>query len=146
MEIREAREQDAVHLDNLLTMLIHDECQYDRTLDKNFVVKDFYINYIDDSSKFFRIVEVDDEIVGYLYGMLIEDGILYAKLDALFIKEEYRNKGYAKELIEEFISWTKENNCEYAEVSVLKQNNTGKYLYSEMNFKEFKEILRLDFK
>lgn len=142
--IRDAKVEDAIYLDELLTELIHDECQYDKTLDKNFVVKDFYIKYINDTSKFFRVLEIDNKIVGFLYGILLEDGILYSKLDALFIKEEYRGMGYSKKMIEEFIEWVKNNNSVFAEVSVLKENYIGKSLYEKMNFKPFKEILRME--
>ena len=49
MEVRKIKKEEASIVDNLLTLLIRDEKQYDDNIDINFKVTNFYQNYIDDS-------------------------------------------------------------------------------------------------
>ncbi len=57
-------------------------------------------------------------------------------LEGIFIKEEYRNKGYAKELLAECEAWARDNGCkEFA--SDCEINNTDSFhFHKAMNFTE----------
>lgn len=127
MLFRNAVNSDANKLDNLLTKLIEDEKNYDENCE-SVNVKDFYINYIDDPTKYFEVCEDNNEIVGYIYAILNNDT---AKIDALFIAEKYRNKGIATKLIEDFINFAKDNNINTITINVLENNKKAKNLYSK---------------
>ena len=144
MLYRKALINDAKYLDNLLTMLIQDERQYDNSIDENFVVTNFYQNYIEDNTKLLYLAEENNEIVGYIYGYFKKDDTNQnniAYLDALFIKNEYRHQGIANKLIEELKKWAIKNNCTNIEVNVCSQNIKAKNLYLKNNFYSFKETL-----
>ena len=106
MIIRKASLEDVKTLNWLLTLLIRDEKKYDNNINENFTVTNMYENYIYDENKIILVAIEEGKIAGYIYGYIIEpDAILnnkIAKLDALYILEEYRNKGIASNLINEF--------------------------------------------
>ena len=62
-------------------------------------------------------------------------------LEGIFIKDGYRNKGYAKELLSECEAWTKENGCkEFA--SDCEINNIDSFQFHKaMNFTEANRII-----
>ena len=145
MLYRKALMKDAKDLDNLLTMLIQDERQYDDSIDTNFMVTSFYQNYIEDDTKFLFLAEDNNEIIGYIYGYFNKDDTNQnniAYLDALFIKNEYRHQGIANRLIAECKKWAINNNCITMEVNVCSQNINAKNLYLKNNFQTFKETLK----
>ena len=91
----------------------------------------------------------NNEIVGYLFGYIINDYINLkpvAKLDALFVKNAYRNMKIATKLIEEFKKWCQENNATYINVSVWSDNIVAKHLYMKQGFIPKKEELFLGYK
>ena len=122
-------------LDNLLTKLIIDEKKYDSNSEL-LNVKDFYINYINDSTKYFEVCEDNNNIVGYIYSIIDDSN---SKIDALFVDENYRNKGIATKLIENYINYAKNNNIKTITINVLKDNIKAKniyYKYFTLNKKE----------
>ncbi len=62
-------------------------------------------------------------------------------LEGVFIKDGYRNKGYAKELLSECEAWAKENDCkEFA--SDCEINNIDSFQFHKaMNFTEANRII-----
>lgn len=62
-------------------------------------------------------------------------------LEGIFIKERYRNKGYAKELLAECEAWAKDNGCqEFA--SDCEIDNVGSFhFHKAMNFTEVNRII-----
>ena len=64
-----------------------------------------------------------------------------AYLEGIFIKEEYRHKGYAKELLSECETWAKEKGCkEFA--SDCEINNDGSLgFHTAMGFEEANRII-----
>ena len=145
MLYRKALMKDAYDLDNLLTELIQDERQYDDSIDENFIVTNFYQNYIEDNTKFLYLAEESNEIIGYIYGYFNKDDTNQnniAYLDALYINIDYRKQGIANKLIAEFKKWARENNCTSMEVNVCSKNIKAKNLYLKNNFQSFKETLK----
>lgn len=127
MLYRKATINDANYLDNLLTRLIEDETKYDPNCEL-VKVKDFYINYINDNKKYFEVCEDNNKIVGYIYSIFNDNN---AKIDALFVDEEYRNNGLATNLLEHFIKYCRNNNIKYITINVLENNVNAKKLYSK---------------
>ena len=147
MIIRKASLEDVKTLNWLLTLLIRDEKKYDNNINENFTVTNMYENYIYDENKIILVAIEEGKIAGYIYGYIIEpDAILnnkIAKLDALYILEEYRNKGIASNLINEFKNNISKQNVNNIEVNVCSQNKVAKQLYQKHGFVTNKETLNL---
>ena len=107
-----------------------------------------YENYIEDSNKLLIVAEENNQIVGYLYGIIKPNDDTYkyiiAKLDALYIDNNYRNKGIATSLIEYFKKWAISKNAHKIEVNVWSNNKKAKRLYEKNNFKTVSETLTID--
>lgn len=150
MKIRKANLKDAKELNWLLTLLIRDEKQYDANINEEFVVTNMYENYIEDTSRCILVAEDNNKILGYLYGFIEENDITIslkeAKLDALYVKEEYRNQHIADELIIEFKKWVKEHNIQFVNVGVCTLNTKAKRLYAKHHFLTVKEELKFEVK
>ena len=150
MIIRKAVQNDVKELNNLLTLLIRDEKQYDDSINEDFVVTNMYENYIYDERRYIIVIEDNKKVVGYLYGFLKEEDATSTKnmcvIDALFILEEYRHKGLSNKLIEEFKKWAKKNKANAIEISVCSKNSIAKKLYLKHNFVSLKETLRFEIK
>ena len=148
MIIRKAEYKDVETLNNFLTFLIRDERQYDLGIDENFVVTNMYENYIEDPSKLIIVAEENKKIIGYLYGIIKPNDETYkyiiAKLDALYIDSNFRNKGIATSLIEYFKKWTKTQNVNKIEVNVWSNNTKAKSLYEKNGFQTTSETLTMD--
>ena len=148
MVIRKADYNDVKILNHFLTLLIKDERQYDLGIDENFIVTNMYENYIEDPNKLIIVAEENNKIVGYLYGIIKpnDDSYKYiiAKLDALYIDNNYRNKGIATSLIDHFKKWAISKSAHKIEVSVWSKNIKAKRLYEKNNFQTTSETLTID--
>ena len=148
MVIRKADYNDVKILNNFLTLLIKDERQYDLGINENFIVTNMYENYIEDPNKLIIVATENNEVVGYLYGILEPSDDTYkyvvAKLDALYVSNNYRNKGIATSLIEYFKKWSISKKASKIEVTVWSNNTKAKHLYEKANFKSVKETLSID--
>lgn len=150
IKISKAKERDALRMNELLTKLIQDERQYDKNIDENFVVESFYEHYVDDKSKCLLVAKNDEDIIiGYLYGYIktLEGGEKphkEARLDALYVEDEYRKNHIAKELIKQFKVWAKENKVASLEVDVCANNMKAYNLYLKSGFREIKKTLKMD--
>ncbi len=146
--IRKANYDDVKTINNFLTLLIRDERQYDSGINENFVVTNMYENYIGDSHKLIIVALENDKIVGYLYGLIKPADETYkyivAKLDALYVDNNYRHKNIATSLIEYFKKWALEKEAHKIEVSVCYDNVKAKHLYEKNNFKVTSETLTFD--
>lgn len=148
MKIRRATIKDVKELNNLLTLLIRDEKQYDENINEEFVVTNMYENFIENTSRCILVAEDNQTILGYLYGYRKENDIIIhsqeAKLDALYVKEEFRNQHIADALILEFKKWVKEQNIQFVDVGVCSLNTKAKKLYNKHHFIPLKEELRCE--
>lgn len=140
MEYREANINDSFYVDQLLTKLIMDERQYDSNIDPNFIVDNYYINRIDAFNNKIYVCTDNNIIVGYIYAFINEFN--NAKIDALYVEENYRNKNIASNLIDLVFNWLKEEKVNEVEISVLTNNIIAKKLYEKKNFSTFKEIMK----
>ncbi len=145
MEIRRAKQEDTKILDDFLTALIQDERQYDASICPDFAVEHFYEHVVNDATKCLLVALKEQEIVGYLYGYLIEkDATLLTNsilLDALYVVPHFRKQGIAKRLFHSFKEWAKEQNASQIEVHVWKQNKVAKLFYHLEGFEPVKETM-----
>lgn len=143
--VRKAELKDTKEANNLLTMLIRDEKQYDPSINENCVISRFYEDMILNDSNILLVAEIDNKIIGYLYGYIVDNGNTYldkvSKLDALYITKEYRKNKIATKLINEFKSWSLKNGVKYIEVQVLNDNINAINLYKKEGFGSFKATL-----
>ena len=148
MIIRDAVVTDAEHLDMLLEKLIQDESQYDSNLNRNCEVKDNYCHRIGLDGHRAILVEEQGTIVGYAYGFLYSvPGIYHSQiaiLDALFVDEQHRRKGYATKLISAFRTFAKENGACRLELKVLSNNKSAMALYEKLSFTEMKKYIKME--
>ena len=146
--IRKANTNDTKRLNELLTKLIRDEKKYDDNINENYVVKSYYEYVIPKKQNIILVAELSNTVIGYLYGYIINDGDTttnkVAKIDALFIEEEYRNFGIGSSLINEFKKIVKDK-VKYIEVNVCSDNKNALTTYKNNGFNEIKSItMRLD--
>ena len=135
---------EANKCDELLNKLILDERKYNDNIDSDFIVKDFYKNYIDNNKTNLLIAVENSNIIGYIFTKIIEveSEKKSAKIDALYIEEVYRNKGIATKLIEESINWIKDNSIDNITINVMYQNEVAKKLYYKLGFENYSLTLK----
>ena len=88
------------------------------------------------------LCEIDSVIVGYIY--LIIGNKNEAKIDALYVLEEYRNIKIASKLLDLAMLYFKEHNVNSVEIGVLSKNIVAKNLYMKYGFSTFKETMKLE--
>ena len=109
--------------DNLLTKLIQDERKYDSSIDKNFLVKDYFKNVIKNKDNILLCYEEDKIIKGYIYlKTIIENNKKGFLIDGLYVDENYRNNGIATNLMETALSIIKNTDVEFIIVKCLHKN------------------------
>jgi len=62
----------------------------------------------------------------------------YAKVNEIFVKENFRRKGIASDLLNRLFEHAKELNCEQVELNVNVENEPGKRLYENEGFESEK--------
>jgi ribosomal protein S18 acetylase RimI-like enzyme len=113
--------------DKFLTLLIQDERQYDKSIDENFVVKDYFINMINDNN--ILLLYKDNNIpLGYIFAKYIDNSYL---IDGLYVDINYRNRGIASKLLYEIINYI--NNYDIY-INVIKDNIIAFNLYKSIGF------------
>lgn len=145
VEIRKAKLDDCVTVDELLTKLILDEKQYDNNIDENFKVSSYYQNYYDKETDCLLVGVIDDKIIGYIYGYIKDDANIInkeAKLDALYVEEDYRHQGIAQSLIDSFLNYCKEKEVKIVEVNACSENIHAINLYKKNNFQTTKITMK----
>ena len=145
--ISKAMLNEISEINSMLTDLIQDERKnYDSNINENYKVQEFYEKLIDDENKIILVARDNDMILGYVYGFIQDNGNLFnnkmAKLDALFVKEQYRGNGIARSLMKDFINWAEEKGAAYIELSVCKDNTNAINLYENEGFSINKICLR----
>ncbi|NBJ94049.1 aminoglycoside 6'-N-acetyltransferase [Parablautia muri] len=137
--VRKAENRDLEILANLAILLWNNHSV-------NELITEFYETISKGKSQFFMKYEGDIPI-GFAQCQLRYDYVEGTKttpvgyLEGIFIKDGYRKKGYAKELLEACEIWAKNNGCfEFA--SDCEIDNAGSYhFHKAMNFTEANRII-----
>ena len=141
MIIRVLDEERASTCDILLTKLIQDERQYDNSIDKDFVVNNYFKNTIKNKDNILLCYEEDNIIKGYIYlKPVINDNTKGYLIDGLYVDAKYRNNGIATKLIDNALTIIK--NVDFIDINVMSQNINAINLYKKFGFNEFKISLR----
>ena len=129
--------------DELLTKLIQDERLYDDSIDSSFEVNNYFNNFINDEDKILLGYFINNILVAYIYAYeMTSNNINGIFIDGLYVESEYRNKGIAKELINEIILETEKRESKFIDIKVMYKNEVAKHLYESLNFNEFKVMMR----
>lgn len=131
MIIRVESVNDCKTCDNFLTLLIHDEKQYDETIDENFVVKDYFVNVIKNKDNILLLYKEGNNSIGYVFAKRVDDGYL---LDGLYVDNGFRNKGIARKLLNEIIKEINLLGKYKIFINVLKENTVAYNLYKNLGF------------
>ena len=130
-----------------LNELIKDEKKYNDNINDQNTINNYYENvYNKENNKLFIALE-NDNILGYVF-INITDPKLNAEIykeaiiDALYVKEEYRNKKIGTALINKAMEYAKENSAKKISISVLKNNEVALDLYHKLGFEDFSFILK----
>jgi ribosomal protein S18 acetylase RimI-like enzyme len=143
MIIRVLDEGRASMCDMLLTKLIQDERQYDNSIDKDFVVNNYFKNTIKNENNILLCYEEDNIIKGYIFIKPLTPNSKIGLIDGVYVDEEYRGKGIATKLINEAINMTKEE-YNYMEINVMINNQAAYNLYKKLGFYDLRVTLRKD--
>ena len=142
--IRKATINDAKRLNELLTLFIRDEKKYDNNINTECKINSYYEYIIDKENNYLLVAESSNKIIGYLYGKIMDDGNTVidkvAKIDALYIDENYRHQGIGSSLINEFKKIVKEENVKYIEVNACNDNKEAITTYKNNGFNEIKAV------
>lgn len=131
--------------DDLLTKLIQDERKYNNSIDKDFVVKNYFQNVIKNENNILLCYEEDAMIKGYIFLKSIEDNNRKGYLiDGLYVIERDRNKGIATKLIENALNVIKDKNVYFVDINVMANNSVAINLYKSFGFNEFEITFRKD--
>lgn len=123
---------DADRCDELLTKLIHDERQYNDTIDDNYIVTNHFNQMLDDENIIILGYYINKIIVGYI--LIRRTSNNTCLLDGLYVEKEYRNKGIGKSLLTEAISRIKNMNVKYVDINVMYNNIIAKHIYEKLGF------------
>ena len=137
-------EEKANYCDILLTKLIQDERQYDKSIDESFVVQDFYKNIVQDDRNILLVYEEDNIIEGYIYLKPHTEQKDAYIVDALYVEEQYRKQGIAKSLFKKAKNMLKEWNINHLYIGVMADNIKANNLYKSIGFEIFKYELKMD--
>ena len=130
MIIKVNSNDDCKICDNFLTLLIQDERKYDTTIDENFVVKDYFINMINNQN-ILLLYKNENKPIGYIFAKKIDDKYL---IDGLYIDINFRNKGIATKLIKVIIKEIYSLGDYKIFINVLKKNKVAVNLYKNIGF------------
>ena len=135
IEIKKYDQENASVCNDLLTKLINDETKYDENLKSNIIINNYY-NKLNENSVIY-IAFINNKVVGYIYGFVTEDILVKektAKLDALYVIEEYRGNKIASKLIEEYKNWCFSKEVKYIEVTAWNDNIDATKIYLKQAF------------
>ena len=135
MIIKVKDEMDAKVCDDFLTLLIQDERKYDKSIEEDFVCKDYFVQMINDEN-ILLLYKVKDENVGYVFLKRISDGYL---IDGLYVDISFRGRGISKELISEAIHEIELKGNYKVFIKVWKENIIAYNLYKSFGFEVVSE-------
>ena len=112
----------------------------------NELINEFSEIMTNEKSQFFLKYE-NDLPIGFAQCQLRYDYVEGTKttpvgyLEGIFIKEGYRNRGYAKELLSECEVWARSNGCKEFASDCETDNTDSFYFHIAMNFTEANRII-----
>ncbi len=150
MKIRKAKKED---FDDYLNLKRLEEKDYSKitkqkiTYPEDNVIKKEFNNAIKSRKHLILFAIEDKKIVGYLHGTFFSNP--YRKggyIEDIFVIKEFRRKGFAKKMINEFIKILKNKGYKKIHLSVNTKNTNAIKLYKKLGFEIYHYDLRKEWK
>lgn len=95
------------------------------------VFQDRQMLFLDDPFSCLLVIYCDNKLIGYLsYGLIYDR----SELNYIVILDEYRNQGYAKQLMDYYIGICEYNDCKNITLEVNEHNSSAIGLYTKFGF------------
>ena len=148
MIIRKAEKSDIDEIIRIADQLRKTEAPLDKTKNMKYdsylsdVYREKELEYISSSKKIFLVAVLDEKIVGYINGYIVENADVYylepvAYLDCLCVDEPARNQGIGKKLIDEFTKLVSSKGAKYIKLNAFENNIPAVTLYKELGYEEY---------
>lgn len=141
--IRKSKKEDLKAVQELNHQLfIHDK-DFDSSLNINWPLEkegeEYFKNKINEKDGVCFVAELNNEIVGYLVGSIIEPCYYrnikkISELENMIIKEDCRGKRIGEKLFKEFVEWSKLKKVERIKVSAYTSNESAIRFYKRIGF------------
>jgi ribosomal protein S18 acetylase RimI-like enzyme len=138
MKIRKATKKDA---EEILKLVKISNNEYSKLIGKNTIftnneIKKDFNKTLKSHNKFLLVAEETKNIFGYLFGELSSyKNNKTGNIDFLFILRNYRKKGIALDLVQEFIKILKSKNVDKIRLKVNIKNQDAFNFYKKFGFK-----------
>ncbi len=146
--VREAKENEALKLNEFLTKLIHYEANlYDKNTSPTVEIHDYFERRVENPGFTNLVAIVDDKLVGFLHASSNYNGIKLqeeTKIHFMFIEEEYRHQGIGTKLMEEYLKQAKEKGIKFVEINHYIGNHESEELYKKFGFEPLTIDRRLE--
>jgi len=144
--IRNAEIKDQDIINNFLEKLLHYEAiNYDKNTRQDAKINSYYNNKIGIKPYLILVAEIDNKVVGYIYGRRLVNLLHYHKeaiIEHLYIEEEYRNQHIGTKLINSFTDIVKEEGIKFIHIDNYEKNTIAKNLYTKLGFNIMNEKRR----
>lgn len=143
--IREATELDLPAIGKLLEDLV-DAMDSTEGIDTEIALKN-YERLINDASSHFLVAAREGTPIGFI-NFTVRQTILHqgpsALIDELVVAEEYRGKGFGRQLVQAAIEKCRQLGCCEVEVSTEKTNLRARKFYRQCGFEEIGMLFEVD--
>ena len=148
MIIRKAKKADIEDIIKIADQLRKTEAPLDKTknMKDDSYLSDVYrkrqLEYISSRKKLFYVAILNDKIVGYINGYIVEHADVFYKepvayLDCVCVDKKVRNQGIGKKLIAEFTKIVKDKGVKYIKLNAFANNIPAVNLYKELGYEEY---------
>lgn len=137
MNIKKMIKKDIADVSILASLLYHSSIEE--------IIEDF--NKLINKDNIVLYLEIDNRKIGFAHFSIRKDYVEGTKsnpvlyLEGIYIKEEYRNNGYSKLLINEGIKWGKENDCKEFASDCEETNVNSINFHKKIGFNEVNRIV-----
>lgn len=153
LSIRKAKIEELKIVQDLNSGLFTSDGPRDKFMDHNWPYeggKEYFSKKITDDSSICLVAEVDNEIVGYLAGTVMEveswRPVKRTELENMFVKEEFRSNGIGAKLVSEFFNWSKTKGVQRSLVVAYATNEKAIKFYKKMGFDPESVSLEIEYK
>ncbi|OGM31142.1 hypothetical protein A2803_01555 [Candidatus Woesebacteria bacterium RIFCSPHIGHO2_01_FULL_44_21] len=136
VKVRRANESELHIIQELNHELFESDGKRDKYLNHNWPYEDgekYFVKRISKPDCICLVAEVDNQVVGYLAGALMETDnwrpVKRTELENMFVKEKFRGKGVGKKLVEEFLKWSEGKKVKKVMVSAYTTNEKAIKFY-----------------
>lgn len=130
MNIRKMELEDLDDVFRLLNELYKNKIQYDK-------FKEIYYQKLNDANSYYIVAVVNQKIVGVLISELqvqLHRAKKRGYIEDLIVDENYRNKGIGKSLLENAVSYARDNDCEVVDLTSYITNDNAHRFYEKNGF------------